>query len=57
MACPIFVRREDGCYDYLGLNSRSYSGPVYWTHRNGRREKVGTVLNGEISLQFDPRRG
>jgi len=56
MTCPIFLRRQDGCYEYLGLNSRSYSGPVWWTDKNGHRTQVGTVVNGHVTLQFDPRR-
>ena len=56
MTCPIFLRREDGCYEYLGLNSKSYSGPVWWTDKSRRRAKVGNVVDGRISLHLDPRR-
>ena len=58
MTCPIFLRHYgDNRYEYLGLNSRSYSGPVYWQDRYKNRKPVGNVVDGQITLWHDPRKG
>ena len=52
---PVLLRVARGRYKYVGPGY-TYTGPVLWRPKQGGERQVGSWIDGDLRLTFDPRR-